>query len=155
MKTKLVISAVCLVSVMALAAGSRDFSGSWEINQGKSKNLGMMTQMKIILKVKQSDTALDVTTTSTYQGKDQDSQAHYDLTGNPTTNESPMGGPAETTAKWDGDKLVTTWTSQSAVAGEKVVRIETWSLSPDGKVLTVDSVRGSNAPVVFVYDRKP
>ena len=155
MRMKLFVLVVCVTGALAVAAERADFSGSWEINQGNSKNLGMMAQMKIVLAVKQSDTALDVTTTSTYQGKDQDSHAHYDLTGSPTTNESPMGGPAETVAKWTGDKLVNTWTSQSAVAGQKVVRTETWSLSSDGKVLTVESVRGSNTPVVFVYDKKP
>jgi hypothetical protein len=65
-----------------------------------------------------------------------------------------MGGPNQTVSKWDGNKLVTTWTGQSAVSGKSVVRTETRSLSPDGKVMTVESVRGSNPPLVMVFEKK-
>jgi hypothetical protein len=124
-------------------------------NTDKSKNIGMMAQMKMIETVEQSDSSLEVTTHTTFQGRDEDSKTHLDLTGKPATNESPMGGPSETVSKWDRGKLVTTWTSESAVAGgPKVVRIETRSLSADGKTMTVESVRGSNAPVVTVFEKK-
>jgi hypothetical protein len=136
------------------AAEQTDFSGTWDFSTEKSKNIGMMAQMKLSLTIQQSGTALDITAHSTYQGKDQDSKTHLDLTGSPATNESPMGGPNETVSKWDGDKLVTTWTGESAVAGKKTVRTETRSLSADGKVLTVESVRGPNPPVVMVFDKK-
>src|SRR5215470_11830337 len=154
MKTRLSILAICLVSLAAFAAEQTDFSGTWDFNTEKSKNIGMMAQMKMSLAIQQSDTALDITTHSTYQGKDRDSKTHFDLTGSPVTNESPMGGPNETVSKWDGGKLVTTWTGESAVAGKKTVRTETRSLSTDGKVLTVESVRGSNPPVVMIFDKK-
>jgi hypothetical protein len=50
---------------------------------------------------------------------------------------------------------VSTWTSESAVAGgPKVVRIETRSLSADGKTMTVESVRGSNPAVAMVFEKK-
>src|SRR6516164_1455629 len=114
----------------------------------------MMAQMKMSLAIEQSDTVLDITANSTYQGKEQESKTHLDLTGSPVTNESPMGGPNETVSKWDSGKLVTTWTGESAVAGKKTVRTETRSVSEDGKVLTVESVRGSNPPLVMVFDKK-
>ena len=92
---------------------------------------------------------------TTFQGKDDDSKTHYDLTGKPATNDSPMGGPAETVTKWQADKLVTIWTSESAIAGgPKVVRTETRSLSSDGKTMTVESVRGSNPALVMVFEKK-
>jgi hypothetical protein len=66
-----------------------------------------------------------------------------------------MAGPSETISKWEGEKVVTSWTSQSAVAGgDKVVRTETRSLSADGRTMTVESVRGSNSPVVMVFEKK-
>jgi len=34
------------------------------------------------------------------------------------------------------------------------VRIETRSVSADGSTMTLESVRGSNAPVVMVFDKK-
>jgi hypothetical protein len=111
--------------------------------------------MKITETVEQSDAALNITTHSTYQGKEEDSKTHFDLTGKAATNESPMGGPAETISKWDRNALVTSWTSESAVAGgPKVVRTETRSLAPDGKTMTVESVRGSKPAMVMVFDKK-
>ena len=147
---------VCLVTVLALAFPKRpDFAGSWEFNPGKSKNIGMMMQVRMTDAIRQTDSALDETSHSIFQGNDQEMKTHYDLTGNLANNDSPMEGPSETLSKWDGNRLVTTWTSQSAVAGgPKVVRTETRSLSPDGNTMTIESVRGSNPPVVMVFDKK-
>lgn len=146
---------LCLTAMMATAAETTNFSGTWQFSPSKSKNVGMMSQMAMTQTIDQSNAALDVTTHTTFQGKDDDSKTHYDLTGKASNNESPMGGPAETVSKWEAGKLVTTWTSESAVAGgPKVVRTETRSLSSDKKTMTVESVRGSNAPLVMVFEKK-
>jgi hypothetical protein len=155
MRLKQMIVFLCVTAVLAIAAERPNFSGSWQFNPEKSKNVGMMSQMKMVQAIEQSEAALVVTTHATLQGKDDDSRTQYDLTGKPATNESPMGGPAKTVTKWQGGKLVTTWTSESAVAGgPKVVRTETRSLSPDGKTMTVESVRGSNPAPVMVFEKK-
>lgn len=155
MKAKALILALGLITGATLAQKGTNFSGSWQFNPEKSKNVGMMAQMKMALTLQQTDSSLDITTRATYQGRDEDSKIHYDLTGKAVANELPMGGPSETVSKWEGDKLVTTWTGESAVAGgPKVVRTETRSLSPDGKTMTVESVRGANPPVVMVFDKK-
>ena len=155
MRSKQLIAFLCVMVVAAFATQHTDFSGSWQFSPEKSKNVGMMSQMMMIQSIKQSETTLDVAMHTTFQGKDDDSKTHYDLTGKPATNESPMGGPAETVTKWQADKLVTTWTSESAVAGgPKVVRTETRSLSSDGKTMTVESVRGSNPALVMVFEKK-
>jgi hypothetical protein len=159
MKTKMLVGALCpvlcLIAPVVLAQKRPDFSGSWEFNAQKSKNVGMMAQMKIVETIEQSDTSLDAKGHSTYQGRDQETKTLYDLSGKPVTNDSPMAGPSETVSKWDGAKLVTIWTSESAVAGgPKVVRQETRSLSADGKTMIVESVRGSNPPVVMMFDKK-
>ena len=155
MKTRLCAIALCLTSVFAIAASHSMFSGSWEFNPSKSKNIGMMSQMKMVYEIQQSQSSIDVIARTTFQGKDDESKTHYDLTGKPASNQSPMGGPSETVSTWNGPKLVTTWTSESAVAGgPKVVRTETWSLSEDGKTLTIESVRASNPALVLVFDNK-
>lgn len=146
---------LCLTAIMATAAETTNFSGTWQFSPSKSKNVGMMSQMAMTQTIDQSNAALDVTTHTAFQGKDDESKTHYDLTGKASTNESPMGGPAETVSKWEAGKLVTTWTSESAVAGgPKVVRTETRSLSSDKKTMTVESVRGSNPPLVMVFEKK-
>lgn len=155
MKLKCMVFALCFASTCAFAAKHADFSGSWQFNPEKSKNIGMMSQMQMTQTVKQSDSALDVTILTSMQGQEGNSSTHYDLTGKPAANQSPMAGPSETVSKWDDAKLVTTWTSESAVAGGvKVVRTETRSLSADGKTMTLESVRGTSPAVVMVFDKK-
>ena len=155
MKSRVLLAALCLVTVVTFAQKLNDFSGSWQFNVEKSKNIGMMAQMKMIQTVEQSNSSLNIKTHTKFQGRDEESNTHLDLTGKPATNESPMGGPSETVTKWDGAKLVSVWTSESAVAGgPKVVRTETRSLSADGKTMTVESVRGSNPAVVMVFEKK-
>jgi hypothetical protein len=155
MKTKMFIPALCLIAAVAFAQKHSDFAGSWQFDPEKSQNVGMMSQMKMTQTIEQSESSLDVTTHSRFQGRDEDSKTHYDLTGKAVTNESPMGGPSETVSKWEAGRLVTTWTSESAVAGgPKVVRTETRSLSSDGKTMTVQSVRGSNPPIAMVFEKK-
>ncbi len=155
MKLKHLVALLCFAAVAALGAVHGNFAGTWVFNPAKSKNVGMMAQMKIVETIEQSGTALDVTNHTSFQGRDDESRTHYDLTGTPATNETPMGGPAQTVSKWQGSKLVTIWTSESAVAGgPKVVRTETRSLSPDGRTMTVESVRASNPAMVMVFEKK-
>jgi hypothetical protein len=143
-----------LAALPAFAGAPADFSGVWEFNPGKSQNIGMMAQMKMTVTIQQSDAALDLNSHGTLQGQDYDTKIHYDLAGKPVSNEAPMSGMNETVSKWDGKKLVTTWTGQGAVAGSKVVRIETRSLSADSRIMTVESARGNNPPLVMVFEKK-
>jgi len=155
MKLKYLASLFCFAAIAAWGAQHGNFAGTWEFNPAKSKNVGMMAQMKMIQTIEQSDTSLDVTSHTSFQGREDDNKTHYDLTGKPATNETPMGGPAQTVSKWQGSDLVTTWTTESAVAGgPQVVRTETRSLSPDGKTMTVESVRGSAPAMVMVLEKK-
>jgi len=155
MKSKCLIIVLCLMATAALAQKPSNFSGTWQFVAEKSSNVGMMGQMKITETIVQTDSSLDATSHAFYMGKDEESRTHFDLTGKPATNESPMGGPSETVSKWEGGKLVITWTGESAVAGgPKVVRKETRSLSPDGKTMTVESVRGPSPAIVMVYEKK-
>lgn len=155
MKSKCLIVMLCLMGSAALAQKPSNFSGSWQFVPAKSSNVGMMGQMKITDTIVQTDSSLDITSHAFYMGKDDESRTHFDLTGKPAVNESPMGGPSETVSKWEGRKLVITWSGESAVAGgPKVLRKETRSLSPDGQTMTVESVRGSSTPIVMVYEKK-
>ena len=154
MKRTIGVPAICLLSLTMFAAKRPDFSGTWVFNPESSKNIRMMSSMKMTQSIEQSSSSLEVTSNTTFQGSDQQMKTHYDLSGKTVTNDSPMAGPSDTVTKWDGDKLVATWTSQGAVSGTKTVRTETRSLSPDGKTMTVESVRGSNPPVVMVFEKR-
>jgi len=154
MRFRLGIFAV-LLSMTSVAGTVPEFTGSWEFNVGKSKNAGMMAAMKITETIRQTDSSLDVLTHSRFQGAEQDFKTHYDLTGKTVINESPMTGSSQTVSGWDGGRLVTNWTSPSpAAGGGNVVRRETRSLSADGNTMTIESVRGSNPPIVMIFEKK-
>lgn len=154
MKLKWIGLTILGTALWAGAAKAPDFSGVWELNAAKSQNIGMMAQMKMTVTIQQSDSVLDASSHSTMQGQDYDNKTHYDLTGKPVSNEAPMTGTSETISKWEGNKLITTWTSRGAVAGSKVVRTETRTISDDGKTMTVESARGASAQLVMVFEKK-
>jgi hypothetical protein len=131
-----------------------DFSGRWAFRPAKSANVGMMAGLELRVAVEQSAAVLAVHEDSTYQGQQSVRDVRYDLGGRPVANRSPMGDPSETVSRWDGSRLVTTWTSQGAVAGTQVVRTETRSLSADGRTMTLESVRGGATPMIIVFERE-
>jgi hypothetical protein len=147
-----VLFGIVFLAVPVLAQSN--FTGKWELSPTLSKNIGMMAQMKLIATVKQTREELAITNASTFNGADQTSELRFDLTGKPVPNKNPMEATAETVSKWDGNNLVTTWTSAGSVAGTKSVRTETRSLSGDGRTMTVESKRGNAPAMVMVFERK-
>jgi len=146
--------AASAAAVVSNPAAPADFSGRWTFRPAKSANIGMMAGLEMHVTVEQSPALLAVHEDSIYQGQKSAREVRYDLGGQPVANRSPMGDPSETVSHWDGSRLVTTWTSQGAVAGTQVVRTETRSLSVDGRTMTLASVRGSAAPLIMVFERE-
>jgi hypothetical protein len=142
-----------LASALPILA-QQEFSGAWEFNPSKSQNIGMMAQMKLFSTVKQTKRELIITDVSTFNGREQTNETRFDLTGKSVPNKNPMEATAETVTKWEGNKLVTTWTSAGSIAGTTSVRTETRSLSADGRTMTVESSRAKGPAMVMVYDRK-
>jgi hypothetical protein len=157
MKLRKVLASLLVIGISATAwaaAGKLDFSGTWVFNPAKSKNVGMMASMQLTSTIKQTATAVVVSDIATLNGDEHARETHYDLNGKPVANLLPMGEKGETVTRWANGKLVTTWTNEGAVAGTKIVRTETRSLSSDGKVMTVETVRGDSAPVIMVFERQ-
>jgi hypothetical protein len=138
----------------AAAANPPDFSGTWVFNAGKSKNIGMMASAEYTSTITQSVKLLTVSDTTVFSGQRQTHETRYDLTGATVPNDSPMGDKSQTSSHWSGNKLVTIWDSDGAVAGTKVARTETRYLSDDGKTLFLESARAGKEPMVIVFDRK-
>jgi hypothetical protein len=157
---KTFFSAVVLLLTLVIFRGgtpafaATDFSGSWLMNVSKSKNIGMMSSMQITLTIKQTANELVVSEFSKFNGQERMRELHYDLSGKTAANTGPMGDPNETVTKWAGSALETTWTGEGAVAGTKVVRTETRSLSSDGKTMSDEYLRGSNPAMVLVFDKQ-
>ncbi len=146
--------AVFGLAAVAVAQTVPDFGGTWVLNTSKGKNLGMVAAIQETATITQTPVKLTIDVSSTFQGDTTKRQVNYDLAGKPVPNEGAMGDKAETVAKWDGGKLVITWTSEGAVAGTKVVKTETRSLSADGKAMTVVNQRGDRPAMEMVYDKK-
>lgn len=134
-------------------AANPSFAGTWTFSPENSQNIGMMAAIQQTAKITQTAKEVVVSESSTFQGKTTERKYTLDLAGKQMANEGPMGAKAETVSKWDGANLVTTWTSEGAVAGSRMVRTETRALSPDGKRMIVTTVRGENKPVVMVYEK--
>lgn len=143
------------MSATVFAAGPPDFSGNWTLNTDKGQNLGMVKAVSETVAVKQTPEKLTLDFSTTFMMKTSQRQVTYDLTGKTSvTNEGAMGDKAETLAKWDGNRLVVTWTSEGAVAGSKTVKTEIRTLSADGRTMTVRNERPGKDPMEMVYEKK-
>lgn len=143
-----------LLALAAQAQTAPDFSGTWVLNTGKGQNLGMVAAIEETLEISQDATTLVVKHTAVFQGRASERTVTYDLTGEPMVNEQAMGEVSETITSIVGDELMTTWTSEGAVAGTTSTRTETRALGDGGRTMTVTMVRGGNPPMVMVYDRR-
>jgi len=146
--------ALAFISAAAQAAAPVDFSGTWILNTDKGQNLGMVSAIQETLLLTQTDTTLDQAFTDTFNGNTTTRSVNYDLGGGPVTNFAAMGEQSETISTWEGARLITTWTSEGAIAGTSVVKTETRWLSDDGKTLSVESSRGDRPSMIMVYDRQ-
>jgi hypothetical protein len=147
--------ALCAALALATAAqAAPDFSGTWVLNTDKGKNLGMVAAVKETVVIRQTAEKLVADHSSTFMLKTEKRTVTYDLAGKPVPNEGAMGDKAETVAKWDGDRLVVTWSAEGAVAGTKSVKTESRSLSADGRTMTVVNLRPNKEPMEMVYEKK-
>ena len=142
------------LAIVTFAQDAADFAGTWELNTKKGENLGMVAALKETLVVTQSAEQLTVDFSDVFQGNTTTRQLSYDLSGKPVINYAAMGERSETISQWVDDALVTTWTSEGAIAGTEVVRTETRSLSEDGEIMTVATARDDRPAMVLVYERQ-
>ena len=137
------------VAGFALAQAKPDFSGTWapkvDANApappagGGGRGGGMAGPMTI----KQSGAELAITrgqNTSTYK-----------LDGTESINKTQRG-ESKSTAKFDGAKLVIKTTMEGPNGPTETTA--TWSLSADGKELTIETVRAGGNPRSMVYTKQ-
>jgi hypothetical protein len=113
----------------------------------------MMKAVKETLIAVQDEEKIVLDMTDVFAGMTTTRTVTYDLSGKAMQNKAAMGADSETVSSWDGDKLVTVWTSEGAIFGTKTTRTETRWLSADGQEMTASTARDDNPPIVFVYDK--
>jgi len=177
-KTLFLAAFVCLLAVSAFAQNKKDFSGSWTLDTSKSKLDERMRIEAMTMTVAQTDKDIKVETATKrmpppadagggggmgggmgrgggMRGMGGDTNFTYTLDGKETSvnQETPMGAmPVKLKAEMEKDgklKLSSSRTFNTPNGEMTMTTKETWSLSEDGKTLTVkremESPRGTNS----------
>ncbi|HEY3741572.1 MAG TPA: hypothetical protein VGL53_17085 [Bryobacteraceae bacterium] len=130
------LSAACL-----MAADKPNFSGSWKMDASKSDFGPMPAPDKLEQTITHADPNLSFTTVSNGANGESKTDTVYTTDGKESVNKV-RNMEVKSVAAWDGDKLVVK--SKREVQGMEISLVETWSLSTDGKVLTI--VRNASTP---------
>ncbi len=128
----------CAVAALAVAIpaaqAAPNLSGTWKLNAAKSDYGPIPPPDKMDRKITHEDPSLKMTTTQTGQQGEITTELAYTTDGKPSTNKTPRG-EVTGTAKWDGDVLVID--SKRKIQDMDISSNERWSVSEDGKTLTI------------------
>jgi hypothetical protein len=135
-----------LLLTASLVSATPNFSGTWVLDRAQSQlpqrpGGADQTPPDVKMVVEQSDAALTITRTMSRDSQERSHKEKFNLDGSEMKTTGPRGGEAVSRAHWDGDKLVISST-RAMKRGEQDVTIKgerIWSLSPDGRTLTVRS----------------
>ena len=134
-----------------------DFRGVWILNTDRGTNLGMMKAVKETIVASQTADHASFEMTDVFAGITTNRALKYDLTGATVPNKAAMGAESETTSRWEGNRLVTTWAAEGAIAGTTSERTETRCLTDGGKILNVTMTRAGDPDIEeaiwFVYEK--
>src|SRR5665213_3793382 len=138
-----------LLGEHAQAAG-RDLSGVWKLNGAKSDYGKFPAPLSVTRKIKHNDPKLVLSTTQTGPQGYVTSSLTYTTDGTESVN-----GDSKGSAQWIGDKLMIE--SSREFQGATLKQKEIWTLSADGKTLTVDShvsIPNGEFDVKQVFDKQ-
>jgi hypothetical protein len=130
-------------------AATPNFSGHWKLNAEKSKLDEPYQEERTI---DHKDPQLTVSSKASVDGEEEESTVKYRTDGQRTRNMID-GDPLFTTAHWDGDVLV--FDSEIISDTDTTELHDRWTLSPDGKHLTVSrkqKVGYDEREFVYVFD---
>jgi hypothetical protein len=149
--------AVFSATVASAQPKAADFNGQWELNVAKS-DFGPMAQQaptKASMTVTQSPASIKLVQAVTTAAGDQNQTQELALDGQDHTAPGMDGQPATSSAKLDGDAVVVN--TKMTREGTDITMVSRWTLSPDGKTLTVArDIVTPMGPLAMklVYDKK-
>lgn len=131
----LVITLVTLSVGTLFAQSKPNFSGEWKMVPAKS-DFGMMpAPTTAVQKITHNDPELKVVNTQTGDQGTFTTESTYTTDGKECVNKGRMGD-VKSTLKWDGNALVID--SKLDFQGTEVAITNRWTLSEDGKTLTMN-----------------
>jgi hypothetical protein len=147
-----VFAAFAMTFLAAQSQAAANFSGEWKLNLAKS-DYGPIQQFApefMLRTIKHDDPALQISTHSKGAQGETTTELKYTTDGKMAENKGSKGA-----AKWDGDKLVIDWVRD--VQGAEVNSHDVWTLSADGKMMTVSShltAPQGEFDIVYVFDKQ-
>jgi len=135
-QTLLALTGIALLLPLGAAAADKpNFSGEWTLNAAKSDFGPMPAPDKMVRKIDHKDPELTITTSTASQAGERTNSSVYKTNGTESVNKSGQG-ESRSIVKWDGVNL--TFNTKREIQGMSIEQNERWTLSEDGKTLSVD-----------------
>lgn len=154
-------AAACLIAFSGVffamggdAVAAPNISGEWKLNVAKSSYGKFPAPQSMVRKIALDGVHLAISTVQRGAQGEVASEYHYTTDGKQATNKV-TGGDSVGSAQWIGDKLVVE--SSREIQGAKLSQKEIWTVSLDGKTLTVDahvSLPNGEFEVKQVFERQ-
>jgi hypothetical protein len=143
-----------LTAPASAAADPQDFSGTWVMNVHGSELAGERPPMSKVQRVEHQGTELVVTIDEINERGTVHGVARYTSDGQDAVNDV-LGFPMTSSIGWEGAVMIMrTW---GRFGNADIMLVDRWSLSPDGKTLTIARQFRGHGRVVdqtLVFDRK-
>ncbi|MBI4891556.1 MAG: hypothetical protein HY821_13100 [Acidobacteria bacterium] len=153
--TRRLLTLAALAATLCFAADKPNYSGLWKINAAKS-DFGPMPQGpdKFERTIDHKDPAIKITTVQSMGGNERTVTVEYTINGQEQTVKTQMGEYKAIPA-WKDNILEVS--AKREMQGMEIKSVEKWTLSPDGKVLTVQtslSTPQGDFAMKFVLDKQ-
>jgi hypothetical protein len=128
------LPAALLLAAVSQLCAQPNFSGEWKMNAAKSNFAPLPQPDRLVRKIVQHDSHLKIRTTQFGQQREIVTDLAYTTDGAECKNVI-RGQQFTGNARWDGDTL--SIESKRAVQGMEIVQTERWTLSADGRTMTI------------------
>ena len=134
-RTGLILAGLLFAAASASAQTKPNFSGDWKLNTAKSNFGQLPAPSSLTQKITHDDPTLNVQTAQTSDFGDFNSDFKFTTDGKECQNAMGDQFHMTSTVKWEGDIL--TFDSKMDFQGAAMTGTDKWTLSPDGKTITV------------------
>ena len=148
------VAAIAFLAILSRAQAAPNFTGEWKLDIALS-DFGSLPAPQIMTRsIQHNDPSLQIKTHQKSGQNEATTELVYTTDGRECVNKI-QGSEARGTAKWQADRLVIE--SVRDIQGTPVKSVETWTLSSDGRMLTiVNQVKlpQQEISIKFVFDKQ-